>query len=321
MAVLDSAPGAGAPGRLRRAWEKHWYAWAMVSPVVVVLTVLIGYPLVRGVYLSLTDANEANLGRTIGVNDIPSTYEHVGLANYLDILLGRDGAFYPRLGWTLLWTLACVGVTYLIGLILALMLNRQLRGRSVYRMLLVLPWAVPAFVSVFAWRYLYNSELGAINLLLKDLGGTPLGWLTEPGLAKFSVIAVNVWLGFPFVMVALLGGLQSIPTEQYEAAEMDGASAWQRFRNITLPGLKPVSSTVVLLSTIWTFNMFPVIFLLTKGGPGDSTEILVTYAYRKAFEGIRDYAGSATYGVVILAILLALAVIHRRILRRQGEVW
>jgi arabinogalactan oligomer/maltooligosaccharide transport system permease protein len=136
-----------------------------------------------------------------------------------------------------------------------------------------------------------------------------------------SVIAVNVWLGVPFMMLALLGGLQAIPRELHEAAEVDGATPWQRFRHITLPGLRPVSSTVVLLGTIWTFNQFPVIFLLTRGGPGGSTEILVTYAYRQAFEGIRDYSGSAAWGMVILALLVVLAVVYRRALRTQGEVW
>lgn len=135
------------------------------------------------------------------------------------------------------------------------------------------------------------------------------------------MIACNVWLGVPFMMLALLGGLQAIPRELHEAAEVDGATPWQRFRHITLPGLRPVSNTVVLLGTIWTFNQFPVIFLLTKGGPGGATEILVTYAYRQAFEGIRNYSGSAAWGMVILALLVVMATVYRRALRQQGEAW
>jgi len=122
-------------------------------------------------------------------------------------------------------------------------------------------------------------------------------------------------------MVALLGGLQSINQELYEAAEMDGATPWQRFRNVTLPGLRPVSLTVILLGTIWTFNMFPVIFLVTGGQPAGQTEILVTGAYRAAFTGIRDYSLAATYGVIILSMLLVFASLYRRVLRRYGEVW
>ncbi|WP_433444151.1 carbohydrate ABC transporter permease [Nonomuraea sp. CA-141351] len=307
------------PGRLRRSWSAHWYAWAMIAPVVVVMAVLIGWPLARGIYLSLTDATEANIGRTIGVNVIPATYEFVGLDNYLRIL--TSSLFWDKLIWTVVWTVVCVALHYGIGLGLAVMLNRKLRWRSVYRVLLILPWAVPAFVAAFIWRYLYNSDYGVINGFLKMAGLSGVGWLDDPTTAKIAVIAVNVWIGVPFMMVALLGGLQSIPAELYEAAEVDGAGAWQRFRAITLPGLRQVSSTVVLLGTIWTFNMFPIIFLVTRGGPGSETEILVTYAYREAFTGIRDYAGSAAWGVIILIMLVVLAVGYRRTLRSQGDPW
>ncbi|MDP9862281.1 MULTISPECIES: carbohydrate ABC transporter permease [Streptosporangium] len=291
----------------------------MVAPVIVVTAVLIGWPLVRGVYLSLTDATEATMGRTIGVNVIPSSYEFVGFGNYVDIL--TSGLFWEKLIWTVGWTVACVGLHYGLGLGLALLLNRKMRLRSVYRLLLILPWAVPPFVAAFIWRYLYNSDYGVINAMLKAAGLGAVGWLDDPTTAKIAVIAVNVWVGVPFMMVAMLGGLQSIPGELYEAAEVDGATPWQRFRHITVPGLRTVSSTVVLLGTIWTFNMFPLIFLITGGGPGSSTEILVTYAYREAFTGIRNYSGSAAWGVIILLLLVVLALVYRRALRKQGEVW
>ncbi|GAA1517842.1 sugar ABC transporter permease [Sphaerisporangium rubeum] len=320
-----TAAGTPARGRARdpmrrgRAYSRHWYAWAMCAPVVIVTLVLVGYPLVRGIYLSLTDATEANMGRTIGMNVIPSTYEFVGLANYTAIVTSAE--FLSRLGWTVVWTVACVALHYGLGLGLAMLLNRPVRLRSLYRMLLVLPWAVPVFVSAFIWRYLLNGEFGVVNAMLRAVGFAGVTWLDDPFWAKVSVIGVNVWLGVPFMMLALLGGLQAIPRELYEAAEVDGASPWQRFRHITLPGLRPVSSTVVLLGTIWTFNQFPVIFLVTKGGPGGSSEILVTYAYRQAFEGIRNYSGSAAWGVLILALLVVMAVVYRRALRRAGEAW
>ncbi|MFE7785528.1 MULTISPECIES: carbohydrate ABC transporter permease [Streptomyces] len=292
----------------------------MVAPVVLVIGVIIGYPLVRGVFLSLTDANEANVERNIGVNHLPATYKFTGLDNYQAVL--SDGVFWDRLGWTVLWTVGCVSLTFLTGLALANMLNRTLRGRTFYRLALILPWAIPAFISVFTWRMLYNEKNGILNKLLAGGGIDAVPWLNDPTWAKLSVIAVNVWLGVPFMLVALLGGLQSIPGELYEAAEMDGASAWQRFRHITVPGLRSVSSTVILLSTIWTFNMFPVIFLLTRGGPGDATEILVTYAYRLSFiDSPRNFSESAAWGVLILVLLSVVAVVYRRALRKQGEVW
>ncbi|MEU1147788.1 carbohydrate ABC transporter permease [Streptomyces sp. NPDC005863] len=308
------------PGRLRRALATHWYAWAMVAPVVIVIGVIVGYPLVRGMYLSTTDADEANVERHIGVNDIPATYKSVGLDNYTSIL--SDGVFWDRLTWTVVWTVSCVALSFALGLALATMLNRRMAGRSLYRTALILPWAVPAFVSVFTWRLLFNEKKGLLNKILEGGGIDAVPWLNDPTWAKISVITVNVWLGVPFMLVAMLGGLQSIPGELYEAAEMDGANAWQRFRHITLPGLRTVAGTVILISGIWTFNMFPVIFLLTRGGPGDATEILVTYAYRLSFVvSPRDFAGSAAWGVLILALLSIIAVAYRRALRKQGEVW
>ncbi|SFA78841.1 arabinogalactan oligomer / maltooligosaccharide transport system permease protein [Amycolatopsis marina] len=291
---------------------RHSYAWAMVAPVVIVLAVLVLLPLVQGIYLSLTNANEMNSGRTIGANEIPATYEFVGLQNYLDILSGADGAFYSRLVWTLQWTVICVTLHYGLGLGLAVLLNRAMRFRSMYRMLLILPWAVPPFVAAFGWRLILNDQGGVLNALLGLVGINGIDWLGEPLAAKVSVIMVNVWLGVPFMMVALLGGLQTVPRELYEAAEMDGATPWQRFRAVTLPGLRPVSGTVILLGTIWTFNQFPVIALLTAGGPGGATDILVTEAYDRAFQGIRDYAGAATYGAIIASMLVVFASFYRR---------
>ncbi|MFI1965408.1 carbohydrate ABC transporter permease [Streptomyces pathocidini] len=309
-------PG-GLLARARRSYADHWYAWAMVLPVVAVLAVLVGYPLGRGIFLSFTDANEANIGRTIGDFEVPATYRFIGFDNYWNILSGREGSFYPRLSWTVVWTASCVLLHYTIGLGLAMLLNRRVRGRSLYRVLLILPWAVPPFVAAFAWKLMYNTDNGVLNALLAKAGVGAVDWLGDPLVQKVSVVAVNTWLGVPFMMVALLGGLQSIPRELHEAAEMDGASAWQRFRNVTLPGLRPVSGTVVLLGTIWTFNMFPIIYLVIGQAGGTESEILVTYAYRLAFQGVRDYAGSASYGIVILSLLLVFSVFYRRLLGRQ----
>ncbi|CAM5467860.1 ABC transporter permease OS=Streptomyces gougerotii OX=53448 GN=GCM10010227_10880 PE=3 SV=1 [Streptomyces diastaticus subsp. diastaticus] len=313
-------PAGTQESGLRRALSRHWYAWTMVAPVVIVLAIIVGYPLGRGIWLSLTDATEANVERTIGVNHIPATYEFTGLQNYVDAF--GDPVFLQRLVWTVVWTVACVSITYSLGLALATLLNRQVAGRGFYRMALVVPWAIPGFVSVFSWNFLYNEKHGLLNKILVGGGIDAVPWLNDPVIAKLSVIAVNVWLGVPFMMVALLGGLQSIPGDLYEAAEMDSAGAWQRFRHITLPGLRPVSTTVILLSTIWTFNMFPVIFLLTRGGPGDATEILVTQAFRMTFvDSPRNFSTSATWGVIILLLLLVFAFFYRRVLKKQGEVW
>jgi arabinogalactan oligomer/maltooligosaccharide transport system permease protein len=315
-AARAETPPPGRPrSRLRRSWDKYWYAYAMVAPVVVVLGGLIIYPLIRGVILSLTNATTRNIGNPRFGR--PGTYHGVGLDNYTNALSNQDGQFYKVLVRTLVWTGSCVLLHYLIGLGLAVMLNRELRGRTVYRVLLVLPWAVPAFISTFAWRFLFNEQGGLINTALGWVHLGPVTWLGQSNLILLSVILVNVWLGIPFMMVALLGGLQSIPAELYEAAEVDGATPWQRFVNVTLPGLRSVSATVILLGTIWTFNMFPVIFLIARNN--DYAQILVTYSYNLFYNG--QLARSATYGVLILSLLVVFASFYRRLLRKQGEVW
>lgn len=319
-----------SPGRLRRGFDKHWYAYAMVIPTVLVLGVLVLFPLVQGVYQSFTDLNESNqkseictkvLGGAETCKPNPNRAEFVGVDNYVNVLTGEVGHFWLQFVNTLVWTVACVTFHYAIGLGLAVMLNRRMRGRSLYRVLLIVPWAVPAFISAFAWRFLFDQRFGLINASLKAIGLDPVAWFDHRWTSLFTAIVTNIWLGVPFMMVAMLGGLQSIPSDLYEAAEMDGTTPWQRFRHVTLPGLRPVSSTVILLGTIWTFNMFPIIFFVTRGQPAGQTEILVTGAFRAAFEGIRNYSLAATYGVLILSMLVVFASVYKRILKSQGEVF
>ena len=326
----DRGRGGREPGRLRRSFDKHWYAWAMVLPTVVVLGVLVLAPLVQGIYQSFTDLNEGNQRDTICTKTLgggtecepnPDKAKFVGLKNYTDVLTGERGRFWLQFTNTIVWTVACVFFHFTIGLGLAVMLNRNFRGRSLYRVLLIVPWAVPAFVSAFAWKFLFNPKFGLINSTLEHLGMNGVDWFNHRWTAMFAAIVTNVWLGVPFMMVALLGGLQSINEDLYEAASIDGASPWQKFRNITLPGLRPVSSTVILLGTIWTFNMFPIIYFVTGGQPAGQTEILVTGAFRAAFEGLRNYSLAATYGVLILSLLMVYASFYRRTLRNQGEVF
>ncbi|GAA1171176.1 arabinogalactan oligomer/maltooligosaccharide transport system permease protein [Kitasatospora gansuensis] len=313
-------PRPGLVARVKLSYSKHWYAYAMVAPVVIVLGVLVGYPLINGFYLTLTDANSLNSARTIGVKEIPATYQFIGLHNYADILWGPGSydRFWSHFVWTIAWTVICVTLTYSTGLALAMLMNQRLRGRSLYRLMLILPWAVPTFVTIFSWR-LMLADGGVVNGLLGSLGLPEPAWLSDPLAQKAAAILVNTWVGVPFMMVSLLGGLQSIPGELYEAAEMDGATAWQQFRHITLPGLRTVSSTVVLLGVIWTFNQFAVIFLLFGNGAPDA-QILVTWAYRLGFgQQPRDYAQSATYGVLLLSILIVFTSFYRRWLARNEE--
>ncbi|CAL9314281.1 carbohydrate ABC transporter permease [Streptomyces sp. SudanB182_2057] len=318
----DRAPRPGLGQRVKNGLQKYWYAYAMIAPVVIVLGVLVGYPLARGFYLTLTDANSLNSARTIGVNHIDATYEFIGLDNYQDILFGPTAydRFWSHFLWTVFWTAACVALHYALGLGLALMLHQKLRGRTVYRLLLVLPWAVPTFVTVFSWRIML-ADSGALNQLLGALHLPQPAWLEDTFWQRFAAIMVNTWCGVPFMMLSLLGGLQSIDSTLYEAAEMDGASAWQRFRHVTLPGLRAVSSTVVLLGVIWTFNQFVIIFLLFGKNSAPDAQILVTWAYQLGFgQQPRDFAQSAAYGVLLLSILTVFTSFYFRWLKRNDQL-
>ncbi|MEU0054695.1 sugar ABC transporter permease [Streptomyces sp. NPDC006184] len=318
----DRAPRPGLGQRIRNGYQKHWYAYAMIAPVVAVLGGIVAYPLFRGVYLTLTDANSLNSARTIGVNHIAATYRFIGLDNYKDILFGPTAydRFWSHFLWTVFWTAACVVLHYTIGLGLALMLDQKLRGRTVYRLLLVLPWAVPTFVTVFSWRIML-ADSGVLNQVLGALHLPQPQWLEDTSWQRFAAIMVNTWCGVPFMMLSLLGGLQSIDSSLYEAAEMDGATAWQRFRHVTLPGLRSVSSTVVLLGIIWTFNQFAVIFLLFGPTGAPDAQILVTWAYYLGFgQQPRDFAQSAAYGVLLLSILTVFTSFYFRWLKRNDQL-
>ena len=190
-----------------------------------------------------------------------------------------------------------------IGVFLALLLNKAIRGKSIFRTLLILPWAVPPYITALTWRGMFNSEYGAANLLLNDLLGFTIPLTTEWG-AFLACLITNIWLGFPFMMIIALGGLQSIPNALYEAANIDGASWWQQFKNITVPLLKPVMVPAITLGVIWTFNNFNVVWLVSNGGePSDKTHILVSWVYKSGFTYFRmGYA--AAFSMIIFVVLL-----------------
>jgi arabinogalactan oligomer / maltooligosaccharide transport system permease protein len=289
--------------------SRAWVAWSFMIPTILVMAVIVFIPLFQSVAYSFTDLTNRNQGTIFK----PPSWQFIGLDNYAGILLGSDPNFYPTLIWTVIWTIVNVFFHFTFGLILALALNQRFRGRTLYRLLLLLPWAVPAYITAISWRFLFNGEYGLLNALLGMAGIDRVAWLSEFPWYYIAPIVVNVWLGVPFMMVALLGGLQSIPSELYEAAQVDGASRWQRFWNITIPQLSSVSATVILLGTIWTFNIFVVIFLVTGGGPGGRTDILVTYTYNAFTRG--DYANAAAYAVIVFVLLLSFSAVYRRFTR------
>jgi arabinogalactan oligomer/maltooligosaccharide transport system permease protein len=225
-------------------------------------------------------------------------------------LIRTEGSTFPvLLARTFLWTILNVFFHLVIGFSLALLLNGKLRGKSIYRMIILIPWAIPQVIAALTWRSEFQSQYGFVNAMLKQFGIAPVPWLTQPIPAFIAVVFVNIWLGVPFYMVVLLGGLGSISREYYEAAEMDGSSVVQRFWAITVPLIRPIAVPIITLDAIWTFNMFNVIYLITGGEPNESTNILVTALYNAAFgpNGTYRLGFAAAFSILNFLLLLVLA--------------
>jgi arabinogalactan oligomer/maltooligosaccharide transport system permease protein len=279
--------------------------YALLAPSLLVMLGLVLYPLLYNFYLAFSGMNLYQFRNP----------PFVGLRNFVEIL--STPVLYHVFLKTVVWTVVNVFFHVVLGVALAVLLNRPLRGRAIYRVLLILPWAMPQYITALTWRGLFNYEYGAVNLLLGKLGFAPVAWLSDATAAFTAAIVANIWLGFPFMMVVALGGLQSIPHELYEAASMDGASAWQRFRIVTLPMLRPVLSPAVALGLIWTFNNLNVLWLVTEGGkPANQSHILVTYVYNEAFTLYR-YGYAAAFSLIIFVVLLVFLMLYLRAMRPE----
>jgi ABC-type sugar transport system permease subunit len=272
-------------------------------------------------------------GQTIFNTNQPLTELWVGLQNYVDILGSFDVAKRTAEGWvinyqnfywtlfiTVCWTVSNVAVGVGLGMTLALALNTPgLRFKAIYRVLLILPWAIPNYITALIWKALFHQQFGAINQGIQMFGFEPVAWFDGVFSSFLTGLATNGWLSFPFMMVVILGGLQSISADMYEAATVEGATRRQQFWSITLPLLKPTLIPAIILSVVWTFNMFNVIYLVSGGEPAGANEILITKAYKIAFEEYR-YAYSAAYSTVIFLILLVYGVFQTRMTRATEAV-
>lgn len=250
---------------------------------------------------------------------------YVGLTNYIDILSNRGnellghGSFWLVLLVTVLWTGLNVGLHVVIGVALALLLNRKgLKLKGTYRVLLILPWAVPNYVTALTWKGLFHRQFGAVNAALDALGVEPVSWFAQFSTAFAANLATNVWLGFPFMMVVTLGALAAIPKDLYEAASVDGATQRQQFWLITAPMLRPMLAPAIALGAMWTFNMFNVVFLVSGGEPDGSTDILVSEAYRWAFTRGMQYGYASAYAVLVFLVLLFTTRMFTRRMEAMG---
>jgi arabinogalactan oligomer/maltooligosaccharide transport system permease protein len=284
-----------------RDLRRNRIAYIFAMPAVVAIVAVIVFPFFYNLVLSLSDMSLTRF----------QDWRVVGLQNYVEVLTdpslwGPWGVFMK----TLVWTAVNVAFHVGLGVLLAVALNGPVRGKSLYRLLLIIPWAVPAYITALTWRGMFDLEYGAVNLILGKLFHVgPINWLGEPLRAFEACVITNVWLGFPFMMVIALGGMQGIPAELYEAARIDRASRWQQFWHITLPLLKPVLLPAITLGAIWTFNNLNVIWLVSNGGePQNSTHILVSYVYKAVFNLYR-YGYGAALSMVMFFILLAFSLL------------
>jgi arabinogalactan oligomer/maltooligosaccharide transport system permease protein len=267
-------------------------AYLYTMPALLVMAAVVLYPFIFNVIISLSNMSLSHF----------RDWKFIGLGNFKSALV--DPAFRQFFFKTVLWTVVNVFFHVLIGVSLALILNKDIKGKTFFRTILILPWAVPQYITALTWRGMFNSEYGAVNLLLTKLFGLSVPWLGTEWGAFSACLITNIWLGFPFMMVIALGGLQSIPDELYEAADIDGSTWYHKLRHITIPLLKPVMVPAITLGVIWTFNNFNVVWLVSNGGePSDTTHILVSWVYKTGFTYFRlGYA--AAFSMIIFAILL-----------------
>lgn len=278
----------------------------LLLPAMVPILVLSVYPLLRGIYLGFTDARA-------GFN-IETSF--TGLENYRTML--SDDLFWSSFRIGLIWTVSVTGIQFVLALGLALLLNLKLRGRWLARTLAVVPWAMPPVVVGIMWSLVYRPDAGLLNEVLYRVGLEDLGanWLGSFDTALPAVIVVGVWAGMPVTTVVLLAALQGVPREMHEAAAVDGAGGWSRFRHITLPQLQGVVVAITTLNFIWNFNSFDLVYVLTKGGPGGRTTLPMLFAYEEAFQ-YGNYGYAAALGNVMVLIVLAVLLVYLR--RRLRE--
>ena len=276
--------------------------YGFILPACLTILLLVVYPILYGIYISFFDTNLVN------------RWNFVGLRYYLQAL--TDTSFLHSLWMTVIFTVSVVAGHFILGFIFASILNMDIRLRTIFRGILILPWLFPDVVIAYLFKWILNTQGGIVNELLMHFGliSDPIGWLSTSATAFPCVILVSIWKGYPLVMVQILAGIQTISTDMYEAAEIDGATMMQKFRYITIPALKPILTTILILDTVWVFKQFTLIWLMTSGGPGSSTMVSAIEIYKNAFSYFK-YGLASAQSVYILVICYLIGVVFRRLLR------
>ena len=280
-------------------WSKKFEAYTFLIPALLIIFIIDLFPLIYTSIVSFTNSHLLIVKTSF-----------IGFGNYLKAF--DDKAFIQSFKNTWVWVAGTVLIPAIFGMVNAVLLNRPIRGRTFFRILLFLPWVLPSIVTALMWKLLLHPQLGAIDRILLSIGfiDKPIVWLSDPKFAMIGVTMGGTWKATAFFTLMLLAGLQAIPIELYEAAEVEGASAIQSFRHITIPGLKPVIFVSTLMQTIWMINWMDLVWALTKGGPVNYTQVLTTYAYTSGFISLNfGYAAAISVFICILGALLALLLI------------
>lgn len=302
-AGLPQARAASVRPARRHRLTRWAGPYLFLLPASVALLLVFFYPMARGLWTSLLDYDTATGIASFG-----------GLDNYRRVL--SEGSFWAAMQHSAVWVVASVAGQFVVGFGFALLLNMRWPGNRLVRALVLIPWVMPGVSVALGWRLIYDDQFGLLTGVLNWLGVASPNWLAEPTLAMAGVIVANVWKAFPFVTVMMLAGLAGVPDELYDAAKVDGAGAWARFRHVTLPGVRNVSVVITLLMAIWTFNYFDLIFVMTGGGPIQATETAPILIARYAFQHF-DYGLAAALGVVMTAMNVVFAVLYIKMLRKS----
>lgn len=306
-AKAPAEPRRRRPGRLQGS---RWIAVAFAAPLVIYLLAFYAYPLIRSIDLSVHDYTVRAF--------VQGNAEFVGFGNYVTVL--TSPLFGQALANTAVFVVASLVFQYAIGLALAVFFRNSFRLSGVIRALFLVPWLLPLIVSGSTWAWMLNSDNGVVNSALQTFGLGQINWLTSPDTSMLAVVIANIWLGIPFNLVILYSGLQNIPTDVYEAASLDGAGAWRQFWSVTFPLLRPVSAITLLLGLVYTLKVVDIIWIMTKGGPADSTTTLAIWSYREAFgTGQPDLSPAAAVGNILIIIALIFGFVYLRTQRRQEQ--
>ncbi len=282
-------------------------AYALLTPALLFLAVFMFYPIIYVFLMAFFRTNK--LGQL---------KDWVGLKNFIKMMSQKE--FWAVALRSLSWTVIAVTVKTVLGMTIALCLNQKFRGRKIMRMLFIIPWASSVPISAMLWKWVYDSEFGLLNQTLRNLGITqsPPVWLGLPGWSFVSTIWVDIWIGIPFMALVFLAGIQSVSQDLYDSAYVDGVNSWEKFTKITLPSIKQILFIATLLSSLWTFNDFNTIYILTKGGPAGKTHILITSIYTNGFEWLK-FSNAAVMAVFTFVILLSFSLFYARQFFGKGD--